>query len=90
MEEITHKRLLRRVEVERLTALKRSAIYQKVTDGLFPPPVRIGWRSVRWRCTDLLAWIENLESMEPEIGRVEARLSTEGRRQRGTHKVGTP
>ena len=89
MEEITHKRLLRRVEVERL-ALKRSAIYQKVTDGLFPPPVRIGRRSVRWRYADILAWIENLESMEPEIGRIEARFSTEGRRQRGTHKVGTP
>ena len=62
MDEFRQKRLLRRGEVEELTALRRSALYQKIAEGVFPAPVKIGKRSVRWRYQDILAWIESLET----------------------------
>ncbi|MFH1885211.1 MAG: AlpA family transcriptional regulator [Pseudomonadota bacterium] len=51
-------RLLRRPDVESLTGLGRSAIYQKVAAGDFPPPVRLGLRAVAWREAEVLEWIE--------------------------------
>ena len=37
-------RLLTRREVERRTGLRRSAIYNKMNDGTFPRPVKVGTR----------------------------------------------
>ena len=65
MDEYTNTRLLRRREVELLTALKRSAIYDKVAHFAFPPPVKIGPRSVRWRYGDILRWMDDLPSAKP-------------------------
>lgn len=54
----THQtRLIRRSEVETLTALSRSTIYKKMEMGDFPQPIRIGGRSVRWRLADVQNWI---------------------------------
>jgi prophage regulatory protein len=48
---------LRRLpQVQELTGLSRSTIYQFIADGKFPSPVRIGARAVAWRESDLLAW----------------------------------
>jgi prophage regulatory protein len=43
-------RLLRRPEVEQRTGLKRSAIYEGIAEGWFPPPVDIipGGKAVGW------------------------------------------
>ena len=65
MDEIRDTRLLRRAEVETLTALKRSAIYGKVAAGMFPAPVKIGARGVRWRYEDILHWMDDLPSAKP-------------------------
>ena len=65
MDEIRDTRLLRRAEVETLTALKRSAIYGKVATGMFPAPVKIGARAVRWRYEDILRWMDDLPSAKP-------------------------
>ena len=46
MDQITQKRLLRRGEVEKIAALRRSSIYAKVASGSFPAPVKIG--RLRW------------------------------------------
>ena len=35
-----HNRLLRRKEVEALTALSRSSLYRKMREGTFPEPIR--------------------------------------------------
>ena len=51
-------RVLRREEVTRLTGLARATIYKKVTDGTFPPPVRLGIRSVGWRASDISDWLQ--------------------------------
>ena len=65
MDEYTNRRLLRRCDVEAITALKRSAIYEKIAHGGFPPPVKIGPRSVRWRYADILRWMVDLPSAKP-------------------------
>lgn len=51
--------LLRRRDVEAACSLSRSAIYAKLQRGDFPAPVRIGPQGVRWRSTDIQAWIES-------------------------------
>jgi prophage regulatory protein len=50
-------RLLRRSEVEDQVALKRSAIYELMSENKFPKPVRVAGRAVRWRQSDIAAWI---------------------------------
>lgn len=50
-------RLLRRHEVERLVAHGRSWIYARMAEGTFPHPVRCPGGSVRWRYSDVVAWI---------------------------------
>jgi len=47
---------LRRPQVEIRTGLKRSTIYQRIKDGTFPKPVRIGPRAVAWLETDVSQW----------------------------------
>ena len=52
-------RLIRRVEVERLTGLRRSAIYWRIhNDADWPRPVRVGGAAVRWLESEVLAWIQ--------------------------------
>lgn len=49
--------LLRRHEVEARTAMCRSNIYNKVRDGSFPAPIKIGPRGVRWLASDVDNWL---------------------------------
>ena len=51
-------RLLRRPEVERITGLKRTAIYSLAARGLFPSPVRLTAKALAWRETELQKWME--------------------------------
>ena len=51
-------RIIRRDEVCQLTGLARATIYKKVADGSFPPPIRLGPRSVGWRLPDVIGWIQ--------------------------------
>lgn len=51
-------RLLRRSEVQRITALAKSTIYLKISEGTFPAPIRIGRRAVRWKLSSIVAWID--------------------------------
>lgn len=53
-------RLLRRREVEAMTRLSRSTIYELMARGDFPRPVRIGQRAVAWREDTVSAWISSL------------------------------
>ena len=49
--------LIRRKEVERLTALSRSRIYALMAAGAFPKPVTLGVMSVAWLETEVREWI---------------------------------
>ena len=53
----TTDRLLTRAEVERRTALGRSAIYAMMRSGEFPEPLRVGKAAVRWSLREIEAWI---------------------------------
>ncbi len=51
--------LIRRREVERLTALSRSRIYALMATGDFPKPVRLGVMSVAWPENLVREWISS-------------------------------
>jgi prophage regulatory protein len=50
-------RLLRLPEVQRLTGLGRSAIYQQMKEGVFPRSVKVGPRAATWSEVAIQAWI---------------------------------
>ncbi len=51
--------LLTRREVERCTGLSRSTIYRKMSDGSFPVPLKVSERAVRWRESDIRAYVDS-------------------------------
>ena len=53
-------RLLRFAEVVEMTGIGRSQLYAKIADGAFPPPLKVGVKSVRFRDDDIHAWIDSL------------------------------
>lgn len=54
--------LLRRPQVERITGLSRSTIYDWIKKGDFPAPVKLGARLVAWRESDVTAWLESCQT----------------------------
>lgn len=48
--------LVRLPQVEILSGLKKTSIYNGAHDGTFPKPIRISARCVAWRESDLVAW----------------------------------
>ena len=52
-----HHRVLKRRDVESKTALTRSALYDLISRGLFPRPIRLGLRSVGWVEGEIDQWI---------------------------------
>ena len=62
-------RLLRRPEVEAMTAMSCAAIYAKMDEGRFPRPVRIGTGprgAVAWRLSDIQKLIESRPIADPK------------------------
>ncbi len=53
-------RLLRLRDVMHLTGLGRSTIYRKIKEATFPEPVKVGAAAVRWKHSDLAAWMAAL------------------------------
>ena len=51
--------LLTRREVERLCRLGRSTLYKKMRDGTFPVPLKVSARAVRWRESEIRAYIDS-------------------------------
>ncbi|MBL0229444.1 MAG: AlpA family transcriptional regulator [Moraxellaceae bacterium] len=52
--------LLRRTDVENITGLTRSGIYEGMRKGTFPEPVRLGNNSVAWVNSEIRQWIQDL------------------------------
>ena len=50
-------RLLRLPEVQRLTGLRRSAVYEQMQRGIFPRSVKTGRRSACWSELAIQEWI---------------------------------
>ena len=57
---MTTETLIPRREVEKMVGLSRSTIYDKMTKGEFPRPVRTGAKAVRWRASEITAWVDGL------------------------------
>lgn len=53
-------RILRRPDVERMTGLPRSTLYDKVAKGEFPRPIKLGAKAVGWRESVVNDWIDSL------------------------------
>lgn len=48
--------LLRLPQVMKEVVLCRSSIYAAISEGRFPPPLRISRHAVAWRTEDIEAW----------------------------------
>lgn len=51
--------LITRKQLEERIGLSRSSLYRLMRSGLFPEPVRIGVRAVRWREDEIAAWLRD-------------------------------
>lgn len=49
--------LVTRPEVEKATRLSRSSLYRLMRLGRFPEPIKVSERAVRWRSTEVEAWL---------------------------------
>ena len=56
--ELNGSTILRMRAVCEFTKLGRSTIYKRLSEGTFPPPVRLGARAVGWKTRDIVAWLE--------------------------------
>lgn len=56
----TGDRILRRKEVEHMTGLCRSTIYNKMNEGVFPQPRKLTTKSVGWLLSDIQNWMNGL------------------------------
>lgn len=45
-------------QVQLRTGLKRSSLYQKISDGTFPKQVKIGPRAVGWLDSEITKWVQ--------------------------------
>lgn len=52
-------RILRMKQVCAQTGISRSSIYQQISDGAFPKPIRLGKRGVGWIESEVDAWIQD-------------------------------
>ena len=59
VEEPNRLRLIGIDEVMRMTSLSRAHIYDLIAKQLFPRPVRVGLRTVRWWEHEVLGWMQS-------------------------------
>lgn len=50
--------LIKRKEVEKLTALSTATIYRLIAEGQFPRQISVSKRSVAWNLSEINDWIE--------------------------------
>jgi prophage regulatory protein len=49
-------KILRRAEVEQATGLPRATIYDRISKGSFPRPIKLSARSVGWLEAEIIEW----------------------------------
>ena len=64
----TEERLLTIDQVMELTTLSRAAVYTEMRYRTLPRTIRVGARGARWRYSELLAWMNSLEKVPPDVG----------------------
>lgn len=58
--------LLKIKQVLELVPVGKTTLYKMIDAGKFPRPIRLSERAVAWRKSDILQWIDNLETTEKE------------------------
>ena len=61
-------KLLRRQQVEELTGLSRASIYRLILEGEFPRGVKVSASGVRWRSSEIAAWIRSRPISTSDLG----------------------
>ena len=56
--------LIRMSQVINLVGLKRSWIYQRIKEGKFPRPIKIGTRASVWTQSSVAAWIQKISEVK--------------------------
>ena len=56
---MTAEYLIDRTEVEQRVGLTRSSIYDAMRKGNFPLPLKVGPKAVRWRASEIEAWVDS-------------------------------
>jgi prophage regulatory protein len=51
-----------RQELEKLFKVSRATIYRWVKSGHLPKPIQLGANMVRWKASDIEAWMEEREA----------------------------
>ena len=52
----------RRQQVEKLFQVSRPTLYRWIKQGKFPKPIRLGANMVRWKASDIEAWLTEREA----------------------------
>jgi prophage regulatory protein len=63
--EVSHMAIQKLFPIQAVSALisrSRASIYADIKKGVFPPPVKVGARSSRWREKDITEWMDNLHT----------------------------
>jgi prophage regulatory protein len=63
---VHQERLIGEPECREITDLSRAQRWRLERDGRFPRRLRLGPHTVRWRLSEILAWIANLPTASPE------------------------
>lgn len=58
-------RILRLPKVMERVGLKKTAIYERVKDGSFPQPLRMGTHATGWLDSEISAWIKERMNERP-------------------------
>jgi len=53
-----NEQLLRLNEVLKIIPVSKSSWYQKVKDGIYPKPVKLGARTVAWKKSEIMNLVE--------------------------------
>jgi|TARA_B100000780_G_C20712712_1_gene283296 predicted DNA-binding transcriptional regulator AlpA len=51
-----------RHQLEKLLQVSPATIYRWIKEGNFPKPLRLGANMVRWKASDIEAWIKDREN----------------------------
>lgn len=52
------KRFIRLPEVINRTGYRRTSIYEKISEGTFPAPIKLGPRAVAWVSEEIDKWMD--------------------------------
>ena len=66
-------RIIRLKTVINRSGLSRSTVYRKISEGTFPPKVKLSLNGVGWRESELNRWIENPAGYRPSAADQAAR-----------------